>query len=145
MIIAGGTPAKLVAYPIANGRTPGTKLTNWVTYARTGSAGDPPPSRQDWSRPPNPPNWTSTSTDSASRTSTTTDYSRPPANPFVLPTSLAHHMASHTDPADALQAYHHDRLPATSEVIRRNRQAAPSESSISSNGTPRTASPTSPT
>jgi 2-polyprenyl-6-methoxyphenol hydroxylase-like FAD-dependent oxidoreductase len=49
MIIAGGTAAKLVVYPIAEGRSPGTKLTNWAICVLTGKAGDPPPRRQDWS------------------------------------------------------------------------------------------------
>lgn len=51
MIIAGGTAAKLVVYPIAPGRAPGTALTNWAICIRTGRPGDPPPSRQDWARP----------------------------------------------------------------------------------------------
>ncbi|MCU1686562.1 MAG: flavin-dependent oxidoreductase [Amycolatopsis sp.] len=54
VIVAGGTAAKLVVYPIAPGRTPGTKLTNWAICIQTGQAGDPPPSRQDWSRPADP-------------------------------------------------------------------------------------------
>jgi 2-polyprenyl-6-methoxyphenol hydroxylase-like FAD-dependent oxidoreductase len=51
VIIAGGTAAKLVLYPIARGRAPGTALTNWAICVRTGRDGDPPPRRQDWSRP----------------------------------------------------------------------------------------------
>jgi 2-polyprenyl-6-methoxyphenol hydroxylase-like FAD-dependent oxidoreductase len=51
MIIAGGTAAKLVIYPIAEGESPGTKLTNWAVCVLIGRAGDPPPRRQDWSRP----------------------------------------------------------------------------------------------
>lgn len=51
MIVAGGTAAKLVVYPIGEGRTPGTMLTNWAVCIRTGRPGDPPPERQDWSRP----------------------------------------------------------------------------------------------
>ncbi|MFD2415075.1 flavin-dependent oxidoreductase [Amycolatopsis pigmentata] len=54
VIIAGGTAAKLVIYPIAEGRAPGTKLTNWAICVRTGQDGDPPPERQDWSRPADP-------------------------------------------------------------------------------------------
>jgi 2-polyprenyl-6-methoxyphenol hydroxylase-like FAD-dependent oxidoreductase len=50
MIIAGGNEAKLVLYPIAPGREPGTRLTNWAICLRTGRPGDPPPQRQDWSR-----------------------------------------------------------------------------------------------
>ena len=50
MIIAGGTAAKLVIYPIAEGGSPGTKLTNWALCIRTGEPGAPPPARQDWSR-----------------------------------------------------------------------------------------------
>jgi 2-polyprenyl-6-methoxyphenol hydroxylase-like FAD-dependent oxidoreductase len=54
MLIAGGTAAKLVVYPIGEGRTPGTTLTNWAICIRTGRPGDPPPERQDWSRPADP-------------------------------------------------------------------------------------------
>ena len=51
MIVAGGTAAKLVLYPIGPGNRPGTALTNWAVCIRTGRDGDPPPRRQDWSRP----------------------------------------------------------------------------------------------
>ncbi|ODU00735.1 MAG: salicylate 1-monooxygenase [Pseudonocardia sp. SCN 72-86] len=54
MLIAGGTAAKLVVYPIGEGRTPDTTLTNWAICIRTGRPGDPPPERQDWSRPADP-------------------------------------------------------------------------------------------
>ena len=40
-------------------------------------------------------------------------------------TSLSGHLARHADPADALQAYQQDRLPATSEVVLRNRIGGP--------------------
>lgn len=50
MIIAGGNAAKIVIYPIAAGRAPGTVLTNWAVGELTGRTGDPPPQRQDWSR-----------------------------------------------------------------------------------------------
>lgn len=51
VIIAGGTSAKLVVYPIAPGSSPHTRLTNWAICVLTGRADDPPPSRQEWSRP----------------------------------------------------------------------------------------------
>ncbi len=54
MIIAGGTAAKLVVYPIAEGREPGTKLTNWAICVSAGQPGDPAPERQDWSRRADP-------------------------------------------------------------------------------------------
>ena len=50
MIIAGGVGAKLVVYPIAQGSSPRTRLTNWAICVLTGRADDPPPSRQDWCR-----------------------------------------------------------------------------------------------
>lgn len=50
MIIAGGTAAKLVIYPIAQGAAPGTRLTNWAICILTGEPGTPPPVRQGWSR-----------------------------------------------------------------------------------------------
>ncbi len=34
MIIAGGMSGKLVLYPIAEGATPDTRLTNWVVNVR---------------------------------------------------------------------------------------------------------------
>ncbi len=40
-------------------------------------------------------------------------------------TSLSGHLARHADPADALQAYQYDRLPATGEVVLRNRKGGP--------------------
>ena len=50
MIVAGGTDAKLVLYPIGAGRYPDTALTNWAICIRTGEPGDPPPHREDWAR-----------------------------------------------------------------------------------------------
>ena len=50
VLIAGGTPAKFVAYPIA----PDSALTNWAVCVATGRDGDPPPMRQDWSRQADP-------------------------------------------------------------------------------------------
>jgi 5-methylphenazine-1-carboxylate 1-monooxygenase len=51
MLVAGGNAAKLVVYPIGPGRSRGTRLTNWAICIQTGQDGDPPPHRQDWSRP----------------------------------------------------------------------------------------------
>ena len=39
MVIAGDAVAKLVLYPIGPGETAGTRLTNWVIYARVADAG----------------------------------------------------------------------------------------------------------
>ena len=50
MIIAGGMKGKLVLYPIAPGKTPGTRLTNWVVNIRTGDPAKPPP-KEAWSKP----------------------------------------------------------------------------------------------
>lgn len=50
MIVAGDMREKLVLYPIAPGRTPQTRLTNWVVCARQGDGTQPPPRREDWSR-----------------------------------------------------------------------------------------------
>lgn len=54
MIVAGGTAAKLVVYPVGTGDGPGTSLMNWAVCIATGADGDPPPQRQDWSRPAEP-------------------------------------------------------------------------------------------
>ncbi|HQT73330.1 MAG TPA: FAD-dependent monooxygenase, partial [Acidiphilium sp.] len=52
MIIAGNATAKLVFYPIGQpaAGAAGTRLTNWVVYARTGADGTSPPARESWSR-----------------------------------------------------------------------------------------------
>jgi 5-methylphenazine-1-carboxylate 1-monooxygenase len=51
MTVAGDMAEKLVLYPIAAGATPGMRLTNWVVCAQIGDAHQPPPRREDWSRP----------------------------------------------------------------------------------------------
>jgi 5-methylphenazine-1-carboxylate 1-monooxygenase len=40
-------------------------------------------------------------------------------------TSLSGHLARHADPAEALLAYQRERLPATSDVVLRNRVGGP--------------------
>jgi 2-polyprenyl-6-methoxyphenol hydroxylase-like FAD-dependent oxidoreductase len=165
MIIAGGTAAKLVLYPIAKGDTPGTNLTNWAFCALTGRDGDPPPIRQEWSRRADPaqltdyisrfhnplvnhaalimasdacfefpmcdrdplPFWT------RGRVTLLGDAAHPMypmgsngAGQAILDaSSLADHLARHTDPADALKSYQDERLPATSEIVLRNRRGGP--------------------
>ena len=49
MIIAGGMGAKLVLYPIGEGRTPETRLTNWVVNVRVSDTPHPP-GKESWSR-----------------------------------------------------------------------------------------------
>jgi 5-methylphenazine-1-carboxylate 1-monooxygenase len=51
MIIAGGTAAKLVLYPIGPGSTPAHRLTNWAITARIAEQDSVPPRREDWARP----------------------------------------------------------------------------------------------
>ena len=165
MIIAGGTAAKLVVYPIAEGQAPDTRLTNWAICVLTGTPGDPPPSRQDWSRPADPadlerhvgrfqvphldhaalvratpecfefpmcdrdplPHWTE------GRVTLLGDAAHPMypmgsngAGQAILDaTSLSSRLVQHTDPIRALKAYEEDRLPATSEVVLRNRVGGP--------------------
>jgi hypothetical protein len=165
MIIAGGTAAKLVVYPIASGSAPGTTLTNWAICIRTGRPGDPPPSRQDWARPAdraelaayaqrfktphldhiglvtataeafefpmydrNPlPYW------SVGRVTLLGDAAHPMypmgsngAGQAILDaTSLSTQLARHAEPAQALLAYQDERLPATSEVVLRDRMGGP--------------------
>jgi len=51
MMIAGGSSAKFVFYPIhADPAKPDTRLTNWAVMARTGDGTGPPPRREDWNR-----------------------------------------------------------------------------------------------
>ena len=51
MIVAGGLHAKVVVYPIADGSSPASRLTNWAVLVKTGEGGSLPPRREDWSRP----------------------------------------------------------------------------------------------
>jgi 2-polyprenyl-6-methoxyphenol hydroxylase-like FAD-dependent oxidoreductase len=51
MIISGGLNAKAVIYPIAEGSSPASRLTNWAILVRIGDANTLPPRREDWSRP----------------------------------------------------------------------------------------------
>lgn len=165
MVISGGTAAKTVIYPIAPGRTPDTRLTNWAICVRTGRPGDPPPQRQDWSRRVDPATLTGMierfrmpHTDLAGLVAATADvYEFPMCDRDPLPfwtqgrvtllgdaahpmypmgsngagqaildaRSLSLHLAARDDPADALKAYEHERLPATGEIVRRNRAGGP--------------------
>ena len=165
MIVAGGTAAKLVIYPIGRGDRPGSVLTNWAVCIRTGRDGDPPPRRQDWSRPADRaelrrhlgqfrvpdvdhaslieatpecfefpmcdrdplPGWTH------GRVTLLGDAAHPMypmgsngAGQAVLDAeSLARHLAAHAEPEAALRAYEAERLPATGEIVLRNRVGGP--------------------
>jgi 2-polyprenyl-6-methoxyphenol hydroxylase-like FAD-dependent oxidoreductase len=165
MLVAGGTAAKLVIYPIGQGRDPGTNLTNWAVCIRTGQPGDPPPQRQDWSRradaaglEPHVGRFRTPLVDHAELIDATQEYFEFPmcdrdplpywtqgrvtllgdaAHPMypmgsngagqaiLDATSLAYHLARCADPADALQAYQHDRQPSADEVVARNRKGGP--------------------
>ncbi len=59
--------------------------------------------------------------------------------------NLSDHLASHTDPSDALRAYQDDRLPVTSEVVLRNRKGGPENVIDEVERRPPTASPASKT
>ena len=50
MIIAGGLNAKAVVYPIAEGSSPASRLTNWAVLVRISDGSTPPARREDWSR-----------------------------------------------------------------------------------------------
>ncbi len=49
MVIAGGTAAKAVVYPIGPAAH-GHRLTNWAVVVRVAEDGSTPPRREDWSR-----------------------------------------------------------------------------------------------
>src|ERR1700709_2534339 len=51
MIVAGGLHAKVVIYPIAEGSSPASRLTNWAVLVKVGDGNAAPPRRGDWSRP----------------------------------------------------------------------------------------------
>lgn len=165
MIIAGGSAQKLVVYPIAAGRSPDTRLTNWAVCIRTAEEGAAPPIRQDWSRPANPADLrrhvtrfkTPMLDHSALVMATEESFEFPMCDRDPLPrwshgrvtllgdaahpmypmgsngagqaildaTSLAQHLARACDPVDALRAYEDERLPATSELVHRNRVGGP--------------------
>jgi 2-polyprenyl-6-methoxyphenol hydroxylase-like FAD-dependent oxidoreductase len=50
MLIAADLAAKLTVYPMAEGRTAMTRLTNWVMTGKVATGELPPPRREDWSR-----------------------------------------------------------------------------------------------
>jgi 5-methylphenazine-1-carboxylate 1-monooxygenase len=50
MYIGGGMGAKLALYPIANGETDGTMLTNWAIAVRVADGAVSPPPKDSWSR-----------------------------------------------------------------------------------------------
>ncbi|MTD56223.1 flavin-dependent oxidoreductase [Amycolatopsis pithecellobii] len=165
MVIAGGTAAKVVIYPIAPGRTPETRLTNWAIGVLAGQAGDPPPQRQDWSRRVDPTTlagplarFRMPHTDLPGLVAATSEvYEFPMCDRDPLPywthgrvtllgdaahpmypmgsngagqaildaKSLSEQLARYHDPVEALKAYQDERLPATSEVVLRNRIGGP--------------------
>ncbi len=51
MLIAADQMAKLTVYPIAEGGSAGTRLTNWVMNGKVANGASRPPQRENWSRP----------------------------------------------------------------------------------------------
>jgi 5-methylphenazine-1-carboxylate 1-monooxygenase len=51
MIVAGGLHAKVVVYPIAEGSSPASRLTNWAVLVKVADGNVAPWRREDWSRP----------------------------------------------------------------------------------------------
>jgi 2-polyprenyl-6-methoxyphenol hydroxylase-like FAD-dependent oxidoreductase len=51
MVTAAASMAKLTVYPIAEGKSAGTRLTNWVMGGKVADGASPPPRRENWSRP----------------------------------------------------------------------------------------------
>ena len=49
MIVAGGLNAKVVVYPIAEGSSEGSRLTNWAVLVKVSDGNTPPSRREDWS------------------------------------------------------------------------------------------------
>jgi 2-polyprenyl-6-methoxyphenol hydroxylase-like FAD-dependent oxidoreductase len=49
MIIAGGLSAKAVVYPIAEGSSPASRITNWAVLVRISDGSAPPARREGWS------------------------------------------------------------------------------------------------
>jgi 5-methylphenazine-1-carboxylate 1-monooxygenase len=164
MIIAGGSAATLVLYPIGQGHRPDTRLTNWAICIKTAEDGTPPPVRQEWSRPADRDDLRRYANrfaipeldHSELVLSTTEAFEFPMCDRDPLPrwshgrvtllgdaahpmypmgsngagqaildaTSLARHLST-TEPVAALRAYEEERLPATSELVHRNRKGGP--------------------
>jgi 2-polyprenyl-6-methoxyphenol hydroxylase-like FAD-dependent oxidoreductase len=164
MIIAGGSAATLVLYPIGPGERPDTRLTNWAICIKTAEDGTRPPMRQEWSRPADPDDLRKFVTrftipelnHSGLVLSTSEAFEFPMCDRDPLPrwshgrvtllgdaahpmypmgsngagqaildaTSLAQHLST-TEPNEALQTYEAERLPATSELVYRNRKRGP--------------------
>src|SRR6201990_2560945 len=57
MIVAGGLHGKVVVYPIAEGSSPASRLTNWAVLVTGGDGNSAPPRREDWSRPGKREEW----------------------------------------------------------------------------------------
>jgi 5-methylphenazine-1-carboxylate 1-monooxygenase len=165
VLIAGGNDAKLVVYPIGEGSTPDTRLTNWAVCVKLGAEGEPPPRREDWSRPGDRaelaaqlPRFHSPFVDHTALAAATADvFEYPMCDRDPLPfwtrgrvtllgdaahpmypmgsngavqsildaTSLGASLQQHADPVAALRAYEADRLPATTEIVLRNRIGGP--------------------
>ena len=150
---------------IGPGGSPDTVLTNWAICIRTGEPGDPPPRREDWSRPGDPaelaphierfhtphldlpglvaatpefyeypmcdrdplPRW------SHGRVTLLGDAAHPMypmgsngAGQAVLDAvALTRHLTSGAAPEAALSGYEDERLPATREIVLRNRVGGP--------------------
>src|SRR5258705_1058746 len=51
MIAAGGLHAKVVFYPMGEGSSRASRLTNGAVLVKVGDGNAPPPRREDWSRP----------------------------------------------------------------------------------------------
>jgi 2-polyprenyl-6-methoxyphenol hydroxylase-like FAD-dependent oxidoreductase len=165
MIVAGGNAAKLVLYPVGQGSSPDTVLTNWAVCVRTGDPGDPPPRREDWARPgdrselaPHLERFHTDHVDLPGLVAATPEiYEYPMCDRDPLPrwshgrvtligdaahamypmgsngagqavldaVALTHHLTSTADVETALTAYQDERLPATREIVLRNRVGGP--------------------
>src|SRR5229473_3236875 len=130
MIVAGGLHAKVVVYPIAEGSSPASRLTNWAVLVKVGDGNAAPPRREDWSRPGKRdplPYW------SSGRVTLVGDAAHPMypvgsngASQAILDARcLADALVRSEHPRQALIAYEQKRLPMTAEIVRSNRRGGP--------------------
>src|ERR1700761_2745838 len=164
MIVSGDMKEKLLYYPIAPGKKPGTMLTNWVLCGEVSTGISAPPERESWSRRgtterafPFAKNFKLPELDvlamieappeffeypmcdreplakwGTDRVTMLGDAAHPmypvgsngAAQSIIDGKRLGHFLGTH-DVVEAIRHYEAERIPATSTLVRSNRQGGP--------------------
>jgi 2-polyprenyl-6-methoxyphenol hydroxylase-like FAD-dependent oxidoreductase len=128
MIVAGGLHAKVVVYPIAEGSSPASRLTNWAVLVKVGDGNAPPEFYEYPTCDRDPlPYWTN------GRVTLLGDAAHPMypvgsngASQAILDARcLAEALARSEHPRQALMEYEQKRLPMTADIVRSNRRGGP--------------------